>query len=65
MLEGVLRLFPLMWHCVLRVYVAAKWHNGTIEIILLYRAAPLFSAFRKQPSFFPNVAARAEQKLTI
>ena len=30
-----------------------------------YCAAPLFSAFRKQASFFPNIAARAEQKLVI
>ena len=41
------------------------WHNGTIGITLFYRAAPLFSAFRKQALFFPNIAARAEQKLAI
>ena len=28
-------------------------------------AEPLFSAIRKQSSFFPNVAARAEQKIAI
>ena len=30
-----------------------------------YRAVPLFSAIRKQASFFPNIAARAEQKFKI
>ena len=37
----------------------AQWNH------LFYRAVPLFSAIRKLASFFPNVAARAEQKIAI
>ena len=47
--------------CIRRGKVA----HGTIGITLFYRTAAFFSAFRKQASFFPNVAARAEQKLSI
>ena len=36
-----------------------------VGITLFYHAVPLFSAIRKQASFFPNIAARTEQKLAI
>ena len=36
-----------------------------LGFILFYRVAPSFLAFRKQASFFPNDAAKAEQKLAI
>ena len=47
--------------CIRRSKVAQQNHWN----YFIYHAAPLFSAFRKQASFFPNVAARAEQKLAI
>ena len=43
---------PFPAHVALRAYFTALHHSSQPSV-------------RKQPSFFPNVAARAEQKLAI